>query len=228
MREQRGEEIRVDQRGDQASEHARRFADLLSTARRRAGLTQQALARATALPRSLISELEHARTPVRLAHVRPLAGRLAATMAEYRAMLACAHPAAGTRRWGPLTGISTALENEVLAHLQAGLSDGETAAAVRLSPAQVRILRRYRRQPALPPGERTRRLFADLDRQIVAAYQAGLPYAAIVASFDVPRSTLYEILEQHRVPRRRQTGGRRKPMSSVVPGARVGPADPRG
>lgn len=209
MRKQYGKEVSVDQDGDRAADPALRFAALLSTARHRAQLTQQDLARATALPRSLISELEHARTPVRLAHVRPLAGRLAATMAEYRAMLACADPAAGTRRWGPLTGISPEWEEEVLARLRAGLSDGEVAAALGLSPARVQSLRRHRGQPALPPAERNARYFADVDAQIVADYRAGRPYAAIVERYDVPRSTLYQLLERRQVPRRRQTGGRR-------------------
>jgi transposase len=43
-----------------------------------------------------------------------------------------------------------------------------------------------------------------------ADYRAGVPYAMIVQRYDVPRSTLYEILERYQVPRRRQTGGRRK------------------
>lgn len=210
VRKQQEREVRLDHHDDHAPERARRFAELLSTARQRAGLTQQALARATALPRSLISELEHARTPVRLVHVRALAGRLAATMAEYQAMLACADPAAGTRRWGPLTGIAPAREEEVLARLRAGLSDREVAAALGLSPAQVKALRRHRRQPALPPAERNARYFAEVDAQIIADYRAGVPYATIVARYDVPRSTLYELLEQQQIPRRRQTGGRRR------------------
>ena len=92
------------------------------------------------------------------------------------------------------------------------------AAALGISPAQVKALRRHRRQPALPPGERTARLFADLDRAIIADYQAGVPYATIVERYDVPRSTLYELLQQQQVPQRRQTGGRRKtapPVPSV-------------
>jgi len=200
----------MDQDGDQASEHACHFAALLSTARRAAGLTQQALARATNLPRSLISELEHARTPVRLAHAQALAAVLATSDAEREQWLAGVHPAAGTRRWGPLTGISTALEEETLARLRAGLTDGEVAAALGISPAQVASVRRHRRQPPLTPGERTARLFADLDRAIIADYQAGVPYAAIVERYDVPRSTLYELLAQQQIPRRRRTGGRRR------------------
>jgi transcriptional regulator with XRE-family HTH domain len=186
------------------------FADLLRAARQRTRLTQQELATATKLPRSLISELEHGRTPVRLVHVRLLAGRLAASVAEYQEMIACADPAAGTRRWGPRTGISPALEREILAKLNTGLTDGETAAAVGLSPSQVTSVRQHYGQAALPPGERTARQFADLDRQIIADYRAGVPYAMIVQRYDVPRSTLYEILERYQVPRRRQTGGRRK------------------
>jgi len=89
------------------------------------------------------------------------------------------------------------------------------AAALGRSPAQVKALRRHRRQPALPPGERNARYFAEVDRAIIADYQAGGPYAAIVEGYDVPRSTLYELLQQQQVPRRRQTGGRRKAAPSV-------------
>ena len=191
-------------------ERATVFADLLRAARHRAGLTQQDVARATALPRSLISELEHGRTLVRLAHVRALAGRLAATMAEYRAMLACADPAAGTRRRGPLTGIAPEREQAILARLRAGLSHRETAAALGLSAAQVTSVRKHHRQAALPTAERLARRYADLDQQIIADYRAGVPYAAIVRLYDVPRSTLYELLERRQIPRRRRTGGRRK------------------
>jgi len=200
----------MDRRPPSPAARATVFAGLLHTARRRAGLTQQALAAATGLPRSLISELEHARSPVRLAHAQALAARLAADDAERERWLAGVHPAAGTRRWGPLTGISAEREQAILDRLRAGLSDRETAAAVGLSAAQVTAVREHHRQAALPAAERLARRFADLDRQIIADYRAGLPYAEIVRRHDVPRSTLYQLLEQYHVPRRRRTGGRRK------------------
>jgi transcriptional regulator with XRE-family HTH domain len=176
------------------------FADLLRTARQRANLTQQALATATKLPRSLISELENARSIIRLAHAQALAGRLAVTTVEYKAMLACVDPTAGTRRWGPRTGITAALEQEVLANLNAGLSDREAAEAVGLAPGQVSSVRRLHGQAALPRGERTARQFAHLDQQIIADYRAGMSWSVIVQRYDIPRSTLYELLARHQVP----------------------------
>lgn len=170
-------------------------------ARQRARLTQQALATATNLPRSLISELEHARTPIRLAHAQALADRLAATEAERQQWLACTDPAAGARRLGPLTGISIGLEEEILTRLQAGLTDREVATALGISPSQVRSVRRSRRQPAMPPGERTARYFAAVDAQIIADYRAGVSYATIIERYDVPRSTLYDLLERQHIPR---------------------------
>jgi transcriptional regulator with XRE-family HTH domain len=187
----------------------RTFANLLRTARQRGQFTQQEVATATGLPRSLISELECGRSPVRLVHVRLLAEQLAATDDEYRAMLAGADPAAGTRRWGPLTGIAPEQEQMVLTRLQAGLSDRETAAVVGRSPPQVTAVRKHHRQAALSPGERNARHFADLDQHIIADYRAGVPYAEIVRRHDVPRSTLYQLLARRGIPRRRQTGGRR-------------------
>jgi len=79
-----------------------RFARLLREARERAQLTQREVAEATGLARTLISELEHARCPVRLVHVRPLAAGLAKDDAERRALLACADPRAEGRQWGRL------------------------------------------------------------------------------------------------------------------------------
>jgi transcriptional regulator with XRE-family HTH domain len=65
-----------------------KFADLLCTPRHRAQLTQQALAAATKLLRSLISELENARSIIRLAHAKALADRLAVTTGDTRQ---CSH-----------------------------------------------------------------------------------------------------------------------------------------
>jgi len=96
------------------------------------------------------------------------------------------------------------------------------AAALGISPAQVASVRRHRRQPALPPGERTARLFADLDRAIIADYRADVPYAQIVRRYDVPRSTLYELLALHQIPRRR-TGGRRTAGSTPAHAELAGP-----
>jgi transcriptional regulator with XRE-family HTH domain/uncharacterized protein (DUF433 family) len=188
----------------------RTFANLLRTARQRGQFTQQEVATATGLPRSLISELECGRSPVRLVHVRLLAEQLAATDDEYRAMLAGADPAAGTRRWGPLTAVSPETEQAILSRVQAGWSDAAAAAAMGLSRAQVQGVRRRHDLAALPRGEQTARRHADRDQEVVAAYRAGLPYAEIVRRYRVPRSTLYELLERGNVPRRRQTGGRRK------------------
>ena len=185
------------------------FADLLRTARQRANLTQQALATATELPRSLISELENGRAIIRLAHAKALADQLAVTTEEHQAMLACIDPAAGTRRWGPRTGISSAAEWQVLAKLNAGLSDHEAAEAVDLAPSQVSSVRRLYGQPALPPREQIARQFADLDWQIVADYRAGVSWAEIVRRYDVPRSTLYEILARYNVPLQQRSGRRR-------------------
>jgi len=185
------------------------FADLLRTARHRANLTQQALATATKLPRSLISELEHARSIIRLAHAQALADRLTVTTEEHQAMLACVDPAAGTRRWGPRTGITAASEQDVLAKLNAGLSDREVAEAAGLVPSQVSSVRRLHRQAVLPRAEQTARQFADLDQQIIADYRAGVSWAEIVHRYDVPRSTLYEILARYNVPLQQRSGRRR-------------------
>jgi uncharacterized protein (DUF433 family)/DNA-binding XRE family transcriptional regulator len=195
---------------EQPAAAARTFAHLLRTARQRGQFTQQEVATATGLPRSLISELEHGRSPVRLVHVRPLAEQLAATEDERQAMLACADPAAGTRRWGKLTGISPEDEQTILGRVQAGWSDADTAAARGLSRAQVQAVRRQHGVAALPRREQAARQHADRDHEVVAAYRAGLPFAEIVRHYAVPRSTLYEILERDKVPRRRRTGGRRK------------------
>ncbi|GEM_PF-6023662 len=93
----------------------RDFARLLRNVRQRAQLTQQEVADAAGLPRSLISELEHARTPVRLVHVRPLAEGLAKDESERRALLDCADPRAEERQWGrlpPDTGAERRLRAE--------------------------------------------------------------------------------------------------------------------
>jgi len=84
------------------TEREARFARLLREARERAQLTQQEVADATGLARTLISELEHARCPVRLVHVRPLAAGLAKDADERWALLDCADPRAEERQWGRL------------------------------------------------------------------------------------------------------------------------------
>jgi|GEM_PF-5678603 hypothetical protein len=89
-------------------------------------------------------------------------------------MLACVDPAVGTQRCGPRTGISSALEQDVLAKLNAGLSDREPAEAVGLSLSRVTSVRRLYGQAALAHGEQTARQFADIDRQMIADYRAGV------------------------------------------------------
>lgn len=146
-------------------------------------------------------------------HVQLLAGRLAETVADYQEMIVGADAATGTRRWEPRTGISPALEQAIVTRLESGRSDREVSTAMGLSTAQGTSVRRHLGRAALPPGERSARCFADLDRAIIDAYQAGAPYAQIVRRYDVPRSTLYELLERYHVPLRRPFVRRRKAVS---------------
>ncbi|MGI8914985.1 MAG: hypothetical protein ACR2JY_14575, partial [Chloroflexota bacterium] len=62
-----------------------------------------------------------------------------------------------------------------------------------------------------------------LDRAIIADYRAGVPYATIVERYDVPRSTLYELLALQQIPRRRRTGGRRTAGSTPAHAELAGP-----